>query len=62
MERNNYTGVTDEEFQAAVNALCDEQQGACDHAPGCRCVDAQTVAGGVVWTVLAAVHEHRKKA
>lgn len=60
MDRNDYTGVTDEEFQVAINALCDEQD-ACNHGRGCRCVDAQVAAGDVAMTVLAAVHAHRKK-
>lgn len=59
MARDNRTGVTNEEFQVAIYALCAEQD-ACDHGLGCRCTDAQIAAGDVAWTVLNAIHEHRK--
>lgn len=58
MDRDNYTGVTDEEFQVAVNAVCDRQD-VCDHGYGCRCSDAQLVAGDTAWVVLNAVHKYR---
>lgn len=60
MDRNDCTGVTDEEFQVAVNALCDSKD-LCDDGFGCRCADAQIVAGDVAWTVLTAIHQHRTK-
>lgn len=59
MSRRDQTGVTTEEFQVAVYALCDGLK-MCDDRRGCRCIDAQVAASEMVWLAFTAVQHHRK--
>lgn len=58
---NNPTGLTDDEFQVAVYALCADRN-LCGERTGCRCVDAQVAAGDLVFAAFTAVQNHRKNA
>lgn len=57
----NPMGVTNDEFQVAVYALCDGWN-MCGERTGCRCVEAQEAAGDLAWAAFTAVHNHRKNA